>query len=104
MEEATMLRVLVKHMYKCQISGSSVEPWSKQSNSMLVSKSERKMLEKLVGSSLKVIDKNRVASTTLTKLAYALTSKMTGESVEYEDNGYDEEDVCADYYTSVASK
>ena len=103
MEEATMLRIVVKHMYKCHTSGSSIEPSSKQSTSIFVSKKERKMLDKLVPN-LKIIDNTRVAFTVLTKVACALTSKMTGEPVEYENTGYDEEDVCADYFTSLVNQ
>lgn len=50
---------------------------------MVVSKAERKMLDKLLGPKLKTIDKNKVSSLTLNKCAYALSSKM-GSSVEYD--------------------
>lgn len=106
--EALLLRLAVRHMHKCHTSGSSVEPSSKQSSSVLVSNREREMLYKFLPK-LKIekdskSKKYKVAFTTLIKLADALTSKMTGESVVYEDTGYDEEDVCADYVTSLANQ
>lgn len=100
LEEATMIRLVLKHAYKAHSSGNIIEPWSKQSNMMSVTKFERKMLDKLLGSNLKTIDKNKVSSLTLNKCAYALSSKMGG-SVEYEDDEYEEEALCHDYFTSL---
>ena len=69
---------------------------------MVVSKAERKMLDKLLGPKLKTIDKNKVSSLTLNKCAYALSAEMGG-TVSYEDDEYEEEDLCHDYFTSLAN-
>ena len=100
-EEATMISLVLKHAYKSQSSGHSIEPSSKQLNAMVVSKPERKMLDKLLGPNLKRIDNNKVSSLTLNKCAYALLEKMGG-SVEYQDDDYEEEKLCRDYFTSLA--
>lgn len=102
LEEATMIRLVLKHAYKCQSLGYNIDPVLKQSTAMLVSKAERKTLDKLLGPNLKTIDKNKVSSLTLNKCAYALTAKMGG-SVEYEDDEYEEEDLCHDYFTSLGN-
>jgi hypothetical protein len=102
LEEATMIRLVLKHAYKSQSLGYNIEPSGKQSNAMIVSKAERKMLDKLLGPNLKTIDKNKVSSLTLNKCAYALSGKMGG-SVEYEDDEYEEEDLCHDYFTSCGN-
>ena len=102
-EEATMIRLVLKHAYKTQSLGHNIEPSGKQANAMIVSKAERKMLDKLLGPKLKTIDKNKVSSLTLNKCAYALSAAKMGGSVEYEDDEYEEEDLCRDYFTSLAN-
>lgn len=103
LEEATMIRLVLKHAYKSQSTGYNIEASSKHFNTMVVSKAERKMLDKLLGPNLKTIDKNKISLLTLNKCAYALSSKM-GSSVEYENDEYEEEDLCYAYFMTVKKR
>ena len=103
LEEATMIRLVLKHAYTSQSLGYNIDPVLKQSTVMLVSRSERKMLDKLLGPNLKMIDNNKVSSQTLNKCAYALSAEKTGGSVEYKDDEYEEEALCHDYFMSLSN-
>jgi ribosomal protein L15 len=102
LEQATLIRLVLKHAYMSQSSGYNIDPSAKQSNVILVSKAERNMLDKLLGTKLETIDKNKVFSQTLNKCAHALIESMGG-SVEYKDDGYEEEPLCHAYFMSLSN-